>query len=226
MTKHKRSISINTDAGRKELVKILSEVAGCEAKYKGAPSFDYEVGNITIDKDGIFIFDEKYNKLIDRFLDTLYEKGLVSDDSEEVDRLTPKKEDIKLEFEYPQTEVNVDNLSNLVASKGELIMEALCVDIIVLPFNDDPAAFIWLTDVEPCDAKAYKEFTDALCAFTMRQKRVNVVTTEIKNPKYTFRCFLLRLGFIGDEYKETRKILLRNLEGSSAFKNGRKNEVQ
>lgn len=38
--------------------------------------------------------------------------------------------------------------------------------------------------------------------------------------KKAFRCFLLRLGFIGSEYKAERKILLRNLTGSSAFKNG------
>ena len=40
------------------------------------------------------------------------------------------------------------------------------------------------------------------------------------NEKYAFRCFLLRLGFIGAEYKTARKILLKNLSGSSAFKNG------
>lgn len=38
--------------------------------------------------------------------------------------------------------------------------------------------------------------------------------------EYAFRCFLLRLGFIGSEYKKERKILLKNLTGSSAFKNG------
>jgi hypothetical protein len=32
--------------------------------------------------------------------------------------------------------------------------------------------------------------------------------------------FLIRLGFVGDEYKTARKILLRNLSGNSAFKNG------
>ena len=37
---------------------------------------------------------------------------------------------------------------------------------------------------------------------------------------YAFRCFLLRLGFIGAEYKTARKILLKNLSGSSAFRNG------
>ena len=43
---------------------------------------------------------------------------------------------------------------------------------------------------------------------------------EVENEKYAFRCFLLRLGFIGEEYKVERKILLKNLTGSSAFKNG------
>ena len=39
--------------------------------------------------------------------------------------------------------------------------------------------------------------------------------------KYTFRCFLLRLGFIGAEYKQSRKVLMRNLEGSSSFRTGK-----
>lgn len=52
---------------------------------------------------------------------------------------------------------------------------------------------------------------------TNRQKRVGTVK-ETDNEKYTFRCFLLRLGMIGTEYKITRKILLRNLTGNSAFR--------
>ena len=43
---------------------------------------------------------------------------------------------------------------------------------------------------------------------------------ETGNDKYAFRCFLLRLGFIGDSYKRDRRILLEKLEGSSAFRNG------
>lgn len=49
---------------------------------------------------------------------------------------------------------------------------------------------------------------------------------EVDNPKYAFRCFLLRLGFIGDQYKQTRKILLKRLSGSSAFKIGKKGGEQ
>ena len=44
----------------------------------------------------------------------------------------------------------------------------------------------------------------------------------VENEKYAFRCFLLRLGFIGDEFKADRKVLLQNLSGSTAFKGGAK----
>jgi hypothetical protein len=54
------------------------------------------------------------------------------------------------------------------------------------------------------------------------QKRVFAQVTETDNEKYAFRCFLLRLGFIGSEYKTVRKILLRNLTGDSAFRHGKK----
>ena len=57
------------------------------------------------------------------------------------------------------------------------------------------------------------------------QKRINATEKKADNEKYAFRCFLLRLGFIGAEYKLDRKILLQNLEGSSAFKNGAKKEA-
>ena len=59
------------------------------------------------------------------------------------------------------------------------------------------------------------------------QKRVTAKKKETDNDKYAFRCFLLRLGFIGTDYKTERKILLRNLSGSSAFKSGaKKTEVE
>lgn len=51
-------------------------------------------------------------------------------------------------------------------------------------------------------------------------QRVSSTERPVENEKYAFRCFLLRLGFIGNEYKTTRQILLRNLSGNSAWKNG------
>ena len=53
------------------------------------------------------------------------------------------------------------------------------------------------------------------------QRRINGTEKEAENEKYAFRCFLLRLGFIGEQYKVERKILLQNLSGSAAFKNSK-----
>ena len=48
----------------------------------------------------------------------------------------------------------------------------------------------------------------------------------VENEKYAFRCFLLRIGFIGDEekMKKARKVLLGKLSGSAAFKSGKKKD--
>lgn len=49
-----------------------------------------------------------------------------------------------------------------------------------------------------------------------RNIRKKPETTD--NPKYTMRCYLIRLGMIGADYKAARKVILRNLEGSAAFR--------
>ena len=42
-----------------------------------------------------------------------------------------------------------------------------------------------------------------------------------EDPKYAMRTWLLRLGFIGDEFKTAREILTKRLAGDTAFRNGR-----
>ena len=53
---------------------------------------------------------------------------------------------------------------------------------------------------------------------------MTAVEKPIENAKFTMRLFLIRLGFIGDEYKTARKILLRNLTGNSSWKSGHRPE--
>ena len=62
-------------------------------------------------------------------------------------------------------------------------------------------------------------FLTALCAMAKEAKWVLAKETEVESEKYAFRCFLLRLGFIGNDRKAARKILLQNLSGHSAFRN-------
>ena len=61
---------------------------------------------------------------------------------------------------------------------------------------------------------------------TRNQKRITAKEKEVDNEKYAFRCFLLRIGFIGAEFKAERKILLSKLSGSSAFKTAKPNEEE
>ena len=88
--------------------------------------------------------------------------------------------------------------------------------------KEDRVAFPWFAEVEPDAARAYTNFIAALCRMSKEAKRVTATQQEVENEKYAFRCFLLRLGFIGTEYKKDRKILLQNLSGSAAFRDGKK----
>ena len=88
--------------------------------------------------------------------------------------------------------------------------------------EEDRITFPWFK-IKPSDnslLEAYSKFVCALAKLAREQKRVNPKEKEVENEKYAFRCFLLRLGFIGKEYKEVRKTLLKNFTGSSAFKGG------
>ena len=212
-----------TGAKRKELVTLISRFTGCDAEYKGAPAFAYEVDYFTVDKNGTLIFDDRADsEVIERLLEMLYDNGFTAEN----DEAEPQTEEIGLIIDIPHNKVDGNNLLRLMEVKGDLMKEALGLDDVVIPFENAPVSFRWFNNINPDDAKAYTEFVTALCAFTLKQKRINAVENKSENKKYAFRCFLLRLGFIGAEYKETRKILLRNLEGSSAFKSGKKKEVQ
>ena len=113
------------------------------------------------------------------------------------------------------------NLTKLLDAKGSLIKKALGVQNLGIEILEDRVAFPWFTEMPDADAvKAYTHFISALCEMSKSAKRVTATEKPVDNEKYAFRCFLLRLGFIGSEYKAERKILLKNLTGSSAFKNG------
>ena len=66
----------------------------------------------------------------------------------------------------------------------------------------------------------YSQLIAGLCSIARTQKRVTSKEKQVENEKFAFRVFLIRLGFIGNEYKTTRKILLKNLSGNSAFRDG------
>lgn len=67
------------------------------------------------------------------------------------------------------------------------------------------------------EIKAYIQFCLAVCNQALIQKKASAKKSIIDNEKYAFRCWMLRLGLIGDEFKTCRLHLLKNLEGNSAY---------
>ena len=119
------------------------------------------------------------------------------------------------------TETSLKNLDALLLSKGRLIRHAFDIKEATYTLTDDRITSAGLHGtITDETAKAYAEFISKLCLMARTQKRVTAKEKIVDNERYAFRCFLLRLGMIGNAYKESRKILLQNLTGSSAFKSG------
>lgn len=129
-----------------------------------------------------------------------------------------------LTIELPRsafTDMALENLKRLVESKSALIKKALGTDCTPIITGDEIISFPWFQgELTSDEVKAYTHFVTALCEMAKTQQRVNATEKQVDNEKYAFRCFLLRLGFVGSEFKTERKILLKNLSGNSAFKKG------
>ena len=212
-----------TGADRKHLVNLIAEITGCDAKYLGAPTFAYEVDCFTIDKNGSVTFGYRADsEELEQIIERLYEVGFTAENAE--------PDESRICISMPKslfTDTALENLKSLVTAKGALIRKAICAAELPILIEEDKVCFPWFKgDADPAEVKAYEAFICKLCEMARNQKRVNATEKPTDNEKYAFRCFLLRLGFIGAEYKETRKILLRNLTGSSAFKSGQRSEVE
>ena len=131
------------------------------------------------------------------------------------------QEETGLTITIPLDKVKVGNLTNLLDAKGSLIKHALHIEDLQFELNEDRISFPWFKELpEPDEVHAYSALIAALCKMSKEQKRISATEKPVDNERYAFRCFLLRLGFIGDEYKTDRKILMRYLPGNSAFKGG------
>ena len=112
-------------------------------------------------------------------------------------------------------------LCSLVKSKETLLKAALGARQLQIEEYEDKIYFPWFT-ISGVDgeADAYTKLISALAKTAREQKRVSPVERPQENLKYAMRLFLVRLGFIGDEYKQARKILLRDLSGNCSWKAG------
>lgn len=211
---------------RKAMVTAIEKEIGGKARYLGVPSCAYEIGSYTVGRNGELEFGDfddidEVAPIVDACVMATGITPAVWEENKDAEE-TETEGAMELTVTIPFTKVNVGNLTSLLEAKGSLIKDALGITDLRFEMNEDSVSFPWFSKVEPEETMTYTKFITAICEMTMKQKRITAKPKENENEKYAFRCFLLRLGFIGDEYKADRKLLLSKLNGSSAFKSGAK----
>lgn len=114
-----------TGSKRKELVSLIANFTGCDAHYKGAPSFAYEVDYFTIDRNGAVSFDDRADtEVIERLIEMLYDNSFVAE---------PADEPTGIAIQIPAAELSEAQLLNLHAildAKGMLFLLYLLLTLI------------------------------------------------------------------------------------------------
>lgn len=194
-------------ACRKRLVSDLADMTGEPSRYLGVPTLAYEVGGLTVHRDGTVAAPTGSEAVIA----ALRARGWEAE-----------AEDAGLTITLPASKVNTANMEALLRAKGSLIRHALGIDALPMEVGDGKVSFPWFPAMpEEEDALAATSLIEAMAKRSRTLTRVTAKDAPTDNEKYAFRCFLLRLGFKGDEKKAARRALLRRLDGNSAFRHGK-----
>ena len=207
---------------RPKLAQEIGRILGTVPHYERVPSCAYDIAGYRLDKEGVLHIPEGVAvEMVEHLIRQLRECGF-QDDAEFTEEV-PMQQDM-LTIAVPKeilTDTALENLQKIIANKQILFQHAFRTDSTEIEIKDEKINFTWFPYiVDGDDIAAYTQFISRLCDMARDAKRVSSKPTETDNDKYAFRCFLLRLGFIGKEYKTARKILLRNLTENSAFRCG------
>ena len=207
---------------RPKLAQEIGNILGIAPYYERVPSCAYDIAGYRLDKEGVLHIPEgAEEETIEDLIRQLREHGF--QDDMEITEEVPVQQD-KLTIGIPKeslTDMVLENLQKIIANKQTLFQRAFRTDNTEIEITEEKINFTWFSYTADGDViAAHTKFISRLCDMARDAKRVSSKPTETDNDKYAFRCFLLRLGFIGKEYKTARKILLRNLTGNSAFRCG------
>ena len=222
---------------RKALLAVMREILQDTPKYMGPPTFSFEIGEYTIDRHGTLDCPDHLDSTqIAMLIRELERDGFIGErigepakPAEQQISETPRKEIVtptldgfdRLSVEMPRdgmTPTAMENLRRLVASKATLLKNALGTDNLPITEHADRIEFGWFRPTDDqAEITAYYQLVQGLCELARTQKRVSATEQEVENDKYAFRCFLLKLRFIGREYKGSRRVLLQHLSGNASY---------
>ena len=240
---------------RKKLIKKVGEMTGIEPVYLQPPTYAYQIGDYTVDRDGNLTVED--GKADVTMLMRLMGEGFLKETTIGTDggEVTPVQVNIELPLSG-HTGGTLRNLINLIHSRASLINKAtgsaffidrgitdlladdgniVAVDVlkkVVRDYENEHKGSVKgfeLTSDRICftgfpeysdnlTLKAWMDLASLMNKQALEQKRIQAKTVSEENEKYSFRIWLIRLGMNGDEYKRTRKLLMKNLSGHSAFR--------
>ncbi|WP_099332523.1 hypothetical protein [Actinomyces minihominis] len=229
---------------RKHLAQVIGTVlGGIKSTYLGAPSMAYQIGLVTLERDWTVTWPTDLPaRDVDLIEAVATQEGYkvsrsagspeqaaeeapaqASNEPSEESAGEAAREDVGLTLSFPTTgwdERTQANLVAMLASKRTLITKALDLPALPVEFTEDQVSFPWFTSVpEPEVAQAVAQLLAAMIDASKKASRVSSKPPAGGNEKYAMRCLLLRLGFIGIQYKTARKVLMGNLEGNAAWAN-------
>ena len=222
---------------RKALVAVMRDVLQDTTRYLGAPSFAFQVGGYTVDKNGTVTCPDGTDETqIEMLIRELAHDGFIGErvgeaakpaepttvESDQLKKETPRTVDPdRLAVELPKDGISptaMENLRRLVASKATLLKKALGTESLPITEHTDRIEFGWFRPTDDqVEITAYYQLVQGLCELARTQKRVLAAERPVESDRFALRCMLLRIGFIGDAFKDSRRVLLRNLTGSSSY---------
>lgn len=199
---------------RKELCQLIGEIVGEEVVYLGTPTYAYQIGDVEVDRECRVI----------GITENIHQAMLQAGFEEVADELSD--EDDGLTISVPTiSESDLEKLNHLLHAKGDLIKKALKSDQITCYEVDDQLHFPWFDNLpSPEIIQASSLLIIKMIDYVKGRKRISNKPTQTDNDKYSFRVFLLAIGFIGPSYKEMRNILLKDLSGNAAFRYPKESE--
>ena len=262
-------MKLNTHpANRKAMVRAISELTGLEATYMFTPTYSFQIGPITVNRDSTIDCEDE--TMIEAIKPMLIENGWLDAeaepeapvkapvDSEEIPEDTEPIRVAQMDITMPVENWTVAQLTNLLRTfygKQYLINRMLDYNMLyieesfVTAISENPpetaadfearvqraieadciqglriadekvtlsAPFI---EDEPIRWTAYADLLKGILKSTETATRVSIKRQEDPdNEKYHANSWLMRMGFDGPDFKETRRILMGHLTGFAAFK--------
>ena len=250
----------------KEMVRSISELTGLEASYLYMPTCAYQIGPVTVNRNGSITCDDA--TMVETILPMLRERGWL--DAEQETEKAPA------DFEAPAsvremkltmpiegwTVSQMTNLLRMVYSKQRLINRILDSEMlyvgeaIITTISENPpvtpadfeaqvqsgveAGYIEgmsiadgkiilsvpFTESSSIRWKAYSDLLRGILRTAAAAKRIYLKQNDdLENEKYHANSWLMRMGLGGIDFKGTRRVLMKHLNGYAAFRSAAEMEA-